>query len=195
MNKLFHYLQSAHLKIATAESCTGGAIAQALTEVAGSSSWFDQGWVTYTPEAKHQQLGVSLESLKETAVNAEVAEQMAFGAITLSSADIAVSVTGVAGPTGGTDEHPVGCCWFGFAYKWPVGYDKLRPIFSENLAISNAICTPEFIDGEKPEIQILSVRCDFGGDRAAVRSSAVEFALSFIHSLALLKVHQLESAQ
>lgn len=102
------------LMIATAESCTGGLIAGALTEIEGSSEVFDRGFVTYSNEAKHQMLSVSAESLSRFgAVSEAVAKEMAFGAIASSRADISVSVTGIAGPGGGSKEKPVGLVYFG----------------------------------------------------------------------------------
>lgn len=102
--------------IATAESCTGGLIAAAFTDIAGSSDVFDRGFVTYSNEAKQDMLGVTAESLDRFgAVSSAVAKEMAHGAIARSRASLAVSVTGIAGPGGGTDEKPVGTVWFGVA--------------------------------------------------------------------------------
>ncbi len=102
--------------IATAESCTGGMIAAALTDVSGSSAVLDRGFVTYSNEAKNEMLGVPMALIeKHGAVSGEVAEAMARGAVENSRAEITVSVTGVAGPTGGTAEKPVGLVWFGLA--------------------------------------------------------------------------------
>ena len=104
------------LMVATAESCTGGLIAAACTELSGSSAWFDRGFVTYSNAAKTQLLGVP-ETLIEQhgAVSEEVARAMVQGAIAHSQAQLAVAVTGVAGPTGGTLDKPVGTVWFGWA--------------------------------------------------------------------------------
>ncbi len=102
--------------IATAESCTGGLIAAALTDVSGSSAVVDRGFVTYSNEAKTEMLAVPAELISWCgAVSAEVAGAMAAGAVRNSRADIAVSVTGIAGPTGGSAEKPVGLVWFGLA--------------------------------------------------------------------------------
>ena len=102
------------LKIATAESCTGGLIAAILTEVAGSSDVFERGFVTYSNEAKAELLGVPVDLIKaHGAVSSEVARVMAEGALKHSRADIAVSVTGVAGPGGGTAAKPIGLVHFG----------------------------------------------------------------------------------
>ncbi|MEM9494494.1 MAG: nicotinamide-nucleotide amidohydrolase family protein [Pseudomonadota bacterium] len=104
--------------IATAESCTGGMIAGALTDIAGSSAAFDRGFVTYSNEAKNEMLGVPHDLIAaHGAVSGEVAAAMADGALARSNAALAVSVTGVAGPGGGTEEKPVGLVWFGVAQE------------------------------------------------------------------------------
>lgn len=96
-------------KIATGESCTGGWVAQSLTEIPGSSLWFDRGFVTYSNNAKIQMLDVSPQALEMYgAVSAEVAKQMAEGVLANSEADWAVAITGIAGPDGGSTEKPVG---------------------------------------------------------------------------------------
>jgi len=101
-------------RLATAESCTGGLIAAALTSVAGSSDVVERGFVTYSNEAKTELLGVPPALIATRgAVSDEVAAAMAAGALAHSHADVAVSVTGVAGPGGGTAEKPVGLVWFG----------------------------------------------------------------------------------
>jgi nicotinamide-nucleotide amidase len=97
------------LKIATAESCTGGLIAASLAAVPGASATLERGFVTYSNEAKIEMLGVAADLIRERgAVSKEVALAMAAGALTHSSADLAVAVTGIAGPDGGTPEKPVG---------------------------------------------------------------------------------------
>jgi len=102
--------------IAGAESCTGGLIAAVLTSVSGSSAWVDRGFVTYSNEAKMELLGVAADTLREHgAVSEPTAREMAAGALRASRASIAYSVTGVAGPTGGTATKPVGMVCFGFA--------------------------------------------------------------------------------
>jgi len=101
--------------LATAESCTGGMISAACTDLAGSSNWFERGFVTYSNEAKTEMLGVNAALIKaHGAVSEEVARAMAQGAIRHSRAQVAVAVTGVAGPTGGSRTKPVGTVWFGF---------------------------------------------------------------------------------
>ena len=135
----------------TAESCTGGGIANAITDQAGSSAWFDRAYVTYSNQAKVSMLGVDPLTLDEFgAVSEQVARQMVLGALRESAADMAVSVTGVAGPGGGTAEKPVGMVCFGWAN-------------------SKAVHTSTE---------------QFGGDRAAVRSASIEFALSRVLELA-----------
>jgi nicotinamide-nucleotide amidase len=112
--ELLAVCRAKNLKIATAESCTGGLIAAILTEVAGSSDVFERGFVTYSNEAKTELIGVSAALIEEHgAVSEEVALAMAEGALKYSHADIAVSVTGVAGPGGGTSTKPVGLVHFG----------------------------------------------------------------------------------
>jgi nicotinamide-nucleotide amidase len=103
--------------IATAESCTGGMVSAAITDIAGSSAIFDRGFVTYTNTAKMQMLGVKAQTLADHgAVSEQVAAQMAAGAITQSDATLAVSITGIAGP-GGSDHKPEGHVCFGLAYR------------------------------------------------------------------------------
>jgi nicotinamide-nucleotide amidase len=106
------------VKLATAESCTGGLIAATLTAIAGSSDVLDRGFVTYSNAAKAEILGVSPELIAAAgAVSEEVARRMAEGALRRSAADVAVSVTGVAGPGGGSAEKPVGLVWFAVAAR------------------------------------------------------------------------------
>jgi len=102
--------------VTTAESCTGGWIAKVLTDVAGSSAWFQRGFVTYSNDAKQQMIGVTARSLAEQgAVSEPVVREMAQGALREAAADYALSVSGIAGPDGGSPEKPVGTVWFGFA--------------------------------------------------------------------------------
>ncbi|HLU77504.1 MAG TPA: nicotinamide-nucleotide amidase [Burkholderiales bacterium] len=109
-------LQARGLMLATAESCTGGGIACALTDIAGSSAWFERGFVTYSNEAKQEQLGVSAATLAQHgAVSEPVALEMASGALRHSRAQAALSVTGIAGPAGGTAQKPVGMVCFAWA--------------------------------------------------------------------------------
>jgi len=144
--------------IATAESCSGGGVAQAITDVAGSSSWFDAGFVTYSNEAKQRVLGVDRNCFfgpgAPGAVSEEVAQAMAIGALRSANAQCSVSTTGIAGPNGGTAEKPVGTVFIGAAWL-----DE---------------------DG--------SIRCDveefhFPGNRQQVREATVITSLAFILKL------------
>ena len=102
--------------LALAESCTGGMVAQTVTSVAGSSAWFDRGFVTYSNQAKIDMLGVSAQTLETFgAVSEQIAAEMAFGALKRSQAHIAGSITGIAGPNGGTADKPVGTVCFAWA--------------------------------------------------------------------------------
>ena len=104
--------------LATAESCTGGMIAAACTDLASSSQWFDRGFVTYSNEAKTEMLGVKTELIaRHGAVSEEVVRAMAEGAIRHSRAQVSIAVTGVAGPGGGSEEKPVGTVWVGWCLK------------------------------------------------------------------------------
>ena len=132
------------LRLVTAESCTGGLIAAACTDLAGSSSWFERGFVTYSNAAKTELLDVPERVLRRAgAVCGPVAQAMAEGALAHSHAQVAVAVTGVAGPSGGSPAKPVGTVWFGFALPG----------------------------------QVLTEKCHFDGDRAAVRQATVRHAL------------------
>jgi nicotinamide-nucleotide amidase len=143
-------LLAARLKVALAESCTGGWVAKALTDVAGSSQWFERGYVTYSNESKQQVLGVRATTLAaHGAVSGPTVDEMAAGALRASGADIAVAISGVAGPDGGTPEKPVGLVWFGVARR-----------------ASGA--------GEH------AAERRFAGDREAVRRAAVAHALELI---------------
>ena len=111
-------LISNDLTISVAESCTGGSLSRALTSIPGASSYFDCGYITYSNQSKTEMLGVDIQTIKTFgAVSEEVALEMVIGLATRSHSDIAVSVTGVAGPTGGTSEKPVGMVCFGFSYE------------------------------------------------------------------------------
>jgi len=134
--------------VATAESCTGGWVAKAITDVAGSSAVFGYGIVSYSNGAKESIIGVQNQTLEDHgAVSSEVVEEMAKGTLRLSGADIAVAVSGVAGPAGGTKEKPVGMVWFGWAVR----------------------------DGANA---LVDTRCEqFTGDRELVREASVAYAL------------------
>ncbi len=116
VSELLKVFKTCNLKIATAESCTGGLLSAALTSVSGSSAVVERGFVTYTNTAKIQSLGVPHDLLNaHGAVSAEVARAMAEGALTKSNADVAISITGIAGPGGATQGKPVGLVYFGLA--------------------------------------------------------------------------------
>jgi nicotinamide-nucleotide amidase len=105
-------------KVATAESCTGGLVAGAITDIAGSSEWFDRAFVTYSNDAKVELLGVRSETLDAFgAVSEAAAREMVAGALARSDADLAVAVTGIAGPSGGTPQKPVGLVWLAWAIR------------------------------------------------------------------------------
>lgn len=111
-------LKEKSLMVATAESCTGGLVAAAITDVSGSSEWFERGFVTYSNEAKTTMLGVPAKLIRDHgAVSEEVAHAMAEGALLNSRAQVSLSITGVAGPTGGTPEKPVGMVCFGWSNR------------------------------------------------------------------------------
>lgn len=111
-------LKRAGLSAVTAESCTGGWVAQAITSVPGSSAWFVGGYVTYADSSKQRMLGVQAKTLEHYgAVSEAVVVEMAEGALRNTDADISVSISGIAGPDGGSDEKPVGTVWFAWAVK------------------------------------------------------------------------------
>ena len=114
--QLAGHLQRRGWWLSCAESCTGGGIAAALTDVAGSSAWFDRGFVTYSNKAKQEMLGVSADTLAAFgAVSRETAVEMAAGALARSATQLSVAVTGIAGPGGGSPEKPVGTVWIAWA--------------------------------------------------------------------------------
>lgn len=111
-------LLEARLKLATAESCTGGWVAKVATEVPGSSGWFDCAFVAYSYDAKEAMLGVPRQTLEQHgAVSRETVIEMVRGALSRSRADLAVAITGIAGPTGGTRDKPVGTVWIACAQR------------------------------------------------------------------------------
>ena len=147
-------LQKNGWKLATAESCSGGMIAAACTDLAGSSLWFERGFVSYSNDAKTELLGVDAALIaRHGAVSEAVVRAMAAGAIGHSKAQVAVAVTGVAGPAGGSAAKPVGTVWFAFAQR--VG-----------------------LPGSSPGlVSVVSEMRRFDGDRAAVRTATVRHAL------------------
>ena len=155
--KLGTALLSHQLVLSCAESCTGGLLGAAITAISGSSQWFERGYITYTNEAKQQDLLVNAETLDRFgAVSEQTAMEMAMGVLTKSAAsDIAISTTGIAGPTGATPGKPVGMVCFGLARR--VGDGMVTHAFTEV----------------------------FQGSRHAVREQAVLFALQ--HALDLIE--------
>ena len=116
--KLARACKKRDVDVVTAESCTGGGVANACTRISGSAKWFERGMVTYTNIAKKEMLGVSQATLKKHgAVSEEVAREMAAGALKRSHADISVAVTGIAGPTGGVPGKPVGTVHFAWGVR------------------------------------------------------------------------------
>jgi nicotinamide-nucleotide amidase len=149
--------------LTTAESCTGGLIAGHCTDLAGSSQWFERGFVTYSNEAKHDMLGVDNAILTEHgAVSEPTAQAMALGALRHSRAQVSIAVTGVAGPTGGSKDKPVGTVWF----AWGVPSDTGPTLGAETAWVKTE-------------------RMQFTGDRAAVRQATIAHALTTL--LQLLK--------
>jgi nicotinamide-nucleotide amidase len=116
--ELGHSCARRHLMVATAESCTGGGVAEAITRISGSSAWFDRAFITYTNTAKIEMLGVSGITLeRHGAVSEEVAREMAQGALAFSHADVSVAISGIAGPTGATPQKPVGLVYIGWGAR------------------------------------------------------------------------------
>ena len=152
------------LRVATAESCTGGLIAAALTDVPGSSAVFDRGFVTYSNEAKAEMLGVAPSAIeREGAVSSEVAGRMAMGAVAHSNADLAVAVTGIAGPGGGTPDKPVGLVYLAIARRFE---NEVRVIAERRLILDR----------------------EFEADgRAGVRAATVRIALQTLAEVASLE--------
>ncbi len=154
--------------VAIVESCTGGWVAKAITDVPGSSEWFGWGWVTYSNEAKLRLVGVPGELLAvHGAVSGEVVEAMARGARHLSGAEFAVAVSGVAGPGGGTTRTPVGTVWFAWAGPWDARQDDLAGRADDGALESAARRAPGMIG-----------RRVFCGDREAIRRQTVAHALT-----------------
>jgi nicotinamide-nucleotide amidase len=144
-------LRSAGRRLATAESCTGGWVAKVCTDVAGSSQWLECGFVTYSNAAKTRDIGVSERTLVDHgAVSEATVREMAVGALRVSGADVAVAISGIAGPDGGTATKPVGTVWFGLA--WKSGSD----------------------------VVVIAETQLFGGDRELVRRHSVERALEMV---------------
>jgi nicotinamide-nucleotide amidase len=140
--ELGNALTKKKFRIALAESCTGGLVCQHLTNIPGSSFWFDRGFVTYSDESKIELLKVSQDTLlKFGAVSKEVASEMALGALNESHAQIALSITGIAGPSGGSIEKPVGTVFFAIAYQNKIIFNasKVFPGSRENIRESSCL--------------------------------------------------------
>ena len=140
--ELGNALTKKKFRIALAESCTGGLVCQHLTNIPGSSVWFDRGFVTYSNESKIELLKVSQDTLlKFGAVSKEVASEMALGALNESHAQIALSITGIAGPSGGSIEKPVGTVFFAFAHQNKIIFNasKVFPGSRENIRESSCL--------------------------------------------------------
>jgi nicotinamide-nucleotide amidase len=132
-------LTERHAMCATAESCTGGLVAGAITDIAGSSGWFERGFVTYSNEAKMEELGVPDATLaRHGAVSEATARAMAEGALTHSRAAIAVAITGVAGPAGGTPQKPVGMVCFAWAARGSPAVAETRHFPGDRAAVRGA---------------------------------------------------------
>jgi nicotinamide-nucleotide amidase len=139
-------------RIALAESCTGGLVCATLTDLVGSSDWLERGYITYSNAAKSECLDVPVETLESFgAVSEPVAKAMAEGALHNANVNAAISITGIAGPTGGSPEKPVGTVCFGWAVKENIGRDVINTV---------------------------TLTKHFNGDRQVVREQARDFALS-----------------
>jgi nicotinamide-nucleotide amidase len=126
-------------QLATAESCTGGLVSAAITEVAGSSAWFDRGFVTYSNEAKIELLGVSMLTLHaHGAVSEQTVKEMLAGALARSHAHLVVAVSGIAGPGGGTAEKPVGTVCFGWQLRGEVAECRTELLEGDRAAVREA---------------------------------------------------------
>lgn len=122
-------LKAQGMMLATAESCTGGGVASAVTEIAGSSAWFERGFVTYANQAKVEMLGVAVDTLTRFgAVSEATVREMVAGALQHSQAQIALAVSGIAGPGGGSLEKPVGTVWFAWSIKGEVSVTRLHQL-------------------------------------------------------------------
>jgi nicotinamide-nucleotide amidase len=156
--------------MATAESCTGGLVAGACTSLAGSSDWFDRGFVTYSNDAKTDLLGVDHGLIRQHgAVSEEVARAMAAGALAHSKAQLVLAITGIAGPGGGSPGKPVGTVWFGYGLRHP----SLRP--SGFGALGALAARVRHHGGDV----MIDAQCEqFDGDRAHVRAAAVWHGLN-----------------
>ncbi|MEO6118091.1 MAG: CinA family protein [Methylotenera sp.] len=157
-------LKARSLKLALAESCTGGMASQYITAIAGSSAWFDRAFISYSNQAKMDMLDVSQQTLDIFgAVSEQTAQAMAIGAIKNSLADISASITGIAGPEGGSENKPVGMVCFGFAFK--------TSSFKNELSQLNA--------------QVITQTKQFIGNRDDIRKQSVNHVLETLITLTL----------
>lgn len=141
INDIAVLLKKSDWQLVTAESCTGGLISSYLTEIPGSSAWFERGFVTYSNRAKTEMLGVPLELLnKFGAVSEQVAQAMALGALQNSPGHISLSVTGIAGPGGGTEDKPVGTVCFAWAVRGASPQTVKKLISGNRLEVRLAAC-------------------------------------------------------
>jgi nicotinamide-nucleotide amidase len=168
----------AKYRIVTAESCTGGWIAKVFTDAAGSSRWFECGYVTYSNEAKARDLGVSWRTLNEHgAVSEPTVREMAAGALHVTGADVSIAVSGIAGPDGGSAEKPVGTVWF------CVGRRVAGDVVAASAGVAGVAgaaggAGPTAAAG--PDIELLAEGQLFGGNRDAVRRASVQRALELV---------------
>ena len=133
-------LEGRHWQLALAESCTGGGIAQAITDVPGSSAWFDRGFVTYSNAAKIEMLGVQQATLDAVgAVSREIALEMVVGALAHSRADLAMAVTGIAGPDGGSIDKPVGAVFIAWQLRGHAGCCVKQQFSGDRLAVRRQV--------------------------------------------------------
>ena len=138
--QLYDILYGSGKTLATAESCTGGAIAAAIVATSGSSDYFKGGVVSYCNEIKERLLGVNQETIERcNVVSSEVATEMCEGAMKTLDVDFAISITGAAGPTGGTPEIPVGTIWIGYGSRGDVKTYKLTDDFGREKNLKNAV--------------------------------------------------------
>ena len=152
---LAEILRSRNWKMTVAESCTGGLVCATLTELAGSSEWFERGYITYSNQAKEESLGVPAELIQSFgAVSEEVAKAMAKGAQLNADVNAAISITGIAGPSGGSAGKPVGTVCFGWS-----------------------------IQNEAGENRVLTKTMHFTGDRQAIREQSCNYVLSELAKL------------
>ncbi|MGH8210964.1 MAG: nicotinamide-nucleotide amidase [Steroidobacteraceae bacterium] len=147
-------LRAAGRRLATAESCSGGWVAKALTDIAGSSQWFECGFVTYSNAAKIRDIGVSERTLADHgAVSEPTVREMAAGVLRISGADVAVAISGIAGPDGGTLDKPTGTVWFGVASR------------------------------QGTDVAVIAEMQVFAGDRELIRRRSAERALQLVLGL------------